>query len=206
MNIGERIKARRLHVGLTQTELGDKVALSQSALQNIESGKTRSPRNIGSIAIALITTPEYLQFGILVGSESNVNECRLPVLKNNLPLIDWVQAGAWTHKLKEFDMKFFQCPVDCSENSFVLEVKGISMEPLFKEGDHIFIDPDANYRNKDYVVAVLGESEQVTFKQLIIEDNKKYLKSVNPDWLEKFIEINDNCKIIGKLIYKGEVF
>jgi len=202
MDLAVRVKQKREEKKFSQKELGLLCGLAQQSINKIEKGKSLNPRTLSKIALALGTTAEYLQFGIL----SNVRNNQRPALKNSLPLINWVQAGAWTNKLKELDMKYYQCPVDCSENSFILEVKVVSMEPMFKEGDHIFIDQKAKYGHKDYVIAMTGESEQVIFKQLIIEDNKKFLKSVNPDWLEKFIEIDDKCKIIGKLIYKGEIF
>ncbi|WP_263203922.1 MULTISPECIES: S24 family peptidase [unclassified Shewanella] len=45
---------------------------------------------------------------------------------------------------------------------------------------------------------------QATFKQLIIDGNKKYLKALNPDWPNKFVEINGNCTIVGKVVFTGK--
>lgn len=80
------------------------------------------------------------------------------------------------------------------------------MRPRFNEGDHIFVDPEAQPENGSYVVARLEDENQATFKQLILDGNKKHLKALNPDWPTKFIEINGNCTIVGKIIYKGEKF
>lgn len=40
--IGERIRARRSQIGLTQVELGQKVRLTRSSIANIESGRQRA--------------------------------------------------------------------------------------------------------------------------------------------------------------------
>ena len=206
MTIGERIKKRRLELDLTQKKLADMVALSQSALQNVESGKSKSPRNIQSMARALNCTPEFLQFGITITDNSNVS---LAVIsKNNLPLISWVQAGNWSEigELHPADVDYYLCPVNCSGRSFVLKVQGESMLPRFNQGDHLFVDPEAQTENGSFVVARLEDENQATFKQLIIDGNKKYLKALNPDWPTKFIEINGNCTIVGKIVYQGMRF
>lgn len=206
MRIGERIKNRRLDLGLTQNELAEMAGLSQSALQNIEAGKSKSPRNIGSMARALNCTPEFLQFGITVTEESNISHTRIS--PSNLPLISWVQAGNWSEigDLHHADIEHYLCPVNCSKRAFVLKVQGASMEPRFNQGDHIFVDPEAQPENGSYVVARLEDENQATFKQLIIEGGEKFLKAINPDWPVKFVEINGNCTIVGKVIYRGEAY
>ncbi len=204
MNLASRVKINRKHKGFSQEKLGELSGLSQQSINKIERGRSLNPRTLPKIAEALDCTPEYLQFGIVPEKESNVSFA--PVFQNYLPLIDWVQAGAWTEifDLEELKMELYQCPIDCSKRAFVLEVQGVSMEPEFLENEHIFVDPDESCSNGSYVVVLLKGNEKVTFKQLIIEDNKKYLKAINPDWPEQFIEINDCDKIIGKVIYKGK--
>ena len=78
------------------------------------------------------------------------------------------------------------------------------MLPDFKSGDLIYVDPDAQVENGSYVVARLDDENQATFKQLIIDGNKKYLKALNPDWPNKFVEINGNCTIVGKVVFTGK--
>lgn len=208
MKLGERIKARRLELGLTQTEVGEMIGLTQSALQNIEVGKTARPRNINGLSIALRCSPEFLQYGINITDDSNVSNAISSESITKLPLISWVQAGCWSEiqELNYSDIDHFPCPVYASPKAFVLKVQGESMTPKFNEGDHIFVDPEAQAINGSYIVARLDDENQATFKQLILEGNKKYLKAINPDWPEKFIEINGNCTIVGKVIYKGEQY
>ena len=102
------------------------------------------------------------------------------------------------------DAERFLCPVNCSEQSFVLRVQGISMEPKFNDGDLIFVDPEAECIHGSYVVARLDDDNQATFKQLIIEGNQKFLKAANPNWPEQLIPINGNCTLVGKVIFTGK--
>ena len=95
------------------------------------------------------------------------------------------------------------CPVNCSDLTFVSKVQYISMEPKFDEGDLIFVDPEAECIHGSYVVARLDDN-QATFKQLIIEGGHKFLKAANPNWPEQLIPINDNCMLVGKVIFTGK--
>jgi SOS-response transcriptional repressor LexA len=202
MGIGERIKKRRNKLGLTQAELAEKIGVAQQSLQSIESGKIGKPRKINELAEALETTPEFLQFGI--GDMDNATV--MANASNYLPLVSFVQAGAWSD-INEIDIstaQLYPCPIKCSVNSFIVRVEGESMSPKFEPGTLLYVDPEAVCDNLSYVVARLDNENQATFKQLIIDGNKKYLKAVNPDWPNKFIEINGNCTIVGKVIFTGK--
>ncbi|MCG7551969.1 XRE family transcriptional regulator [Pseudoalteromonas sp. Of11M-6] len=202
MSIGERIRNKRKSLGLTQAALSEMVGIAQQSLQSIESGKIEKPRRIMELAKALETTPEYLQFG--VGDLDNASIG--PELKNKLPLISWVQAGAWTdiQEVSTLEAEHFLCPVNCSDKSFVLRVQGVSMEPKFDDGDLIFVDPEAECIHGSFVVARLDDDNQATFKQLIIEGGQKFLKALNPNWPEQLVPINGNCTLVGKVVFTGK--
>lgn len=204
MDFGTRVKNKRIEQKLTQSRLAELSDMSQQSLQKIESGISSNSKKLLNIARALNCTAEYLQFGINITNESNVRYT--PIYKNSIPMISWVQAGNWSEIeiLPHEDVEYYLCPINCSERSFALKVQGSSMEPRFRQGDQIFIDPEAQIENGSLVIARLDNENQATFKQLIIEGDKKFLKALNPDWPQRFIEINGNCTIVGKVIYKGE--
>ncbi|MCP5793017.1 S24 family peptidase, partial [Klebsiella pneumoniae] len=83
---------------------------------------------------------------LLTGKEelSNVAPGNLGAMQ--IPIISWVQAGTWT---SESDARNLEGAVDYiltngahSFGTFALKVRGKSMEPEFKEGDTIIVDPD----------------------------------------------------------------
>jgi len=205
MSLGKRIKERREALGFTQKQLAELIGLAQQSLQGIESGRVENPRRLENIAKGLDCTPEWLKFGITDFESEESNVAFLPSFRNNLPLISWVQAGMWSEieEIDQIEAEKFLCPLNCSERSFVLRVEGASMETKFMSGDHIFIDPEAQWESGSYVVARLDDSNQATFKQLIIEGDKQFLKAINPNWPEQFIPINGNCTIVGRVIYAG---
>src|SRR5690606_29033751 len=141
------------------------------------------------------------------GSEqagSNVVEAQPPSARQRMaPVISWVQAGEWTEAVDthppghgdEYE------PVDYNDGPHVfwLRVVGDSMTaPVgtsIPEGYLIKVDPDAAPVSGSLVVAKLEETNEVTFKKLIIDAGQKYLKPLNPAY--RTIPINGNCRIVG---------
>ncbi len=128
---------------------------------------------------ASLSTPE------LVGDNfRNVTDLR------QIPVISWIQAGA----MKDID--HIPAPED---GDWPLEIPSAKMGPrswaLIVEGDSmddgtersipagyiIFCDPDAGYSPNCLVIAKNTDAQRATFKQLISEDGKWYLKAWNKD-------------------------
>ena len=125
------------------------------------------------------------------------------------PVISWKQAGRWAEiawQFKRSDAEgMLVCPVRCSKDTFVVRVKGPSMEPRFHNGELIFVDPEVEATDGKFVVVRLRDSNEGTFRQLIIEDDQRYLQALNPDWPNRrIIEINENTAICGVVVFKGE--
>ena len=205
--IGKRLKQAREYLGLTQEELAELVNISQTAIYKIEDGITQQPRSINKLAEALQVPPEWLQYGINPphwhDAEPAIHDS--PRIKGLCPVISWVQAGSWQpiFEVDANDADLIPCPVKCSDQTFVLRVQGISMEPVFHEGDLLFVDPEAHYHSGSYIIARLDEPNEATFKQLIIEDGRHYLKPLNPDWPDKIIPMKGTCSIVGKVVFTG---
>ncbi|WGS53544.1 S24 family peptidase [Paraburkholderia sp. D15] len=134
-----------------------------------------------------------------------------PDIKGKYPLISWVQAGAWETIVDNFapgDAEaWLGAPVSVSKSSYYLRVRGESMydpaEPKsFRHGELALIDPHAPAVNGSLVVVRLDDEAEATFKQLIIEGDRKYLKALNPNWPNRIFEVNGNASICG--VVKGK--
>ncbi|MCP4043122.1 MAG: S24 family peptidase [Gammaproteobacteria bacterium] len=69
----------------------------------------------------------------------------------------------------------------CAEaEPFALRVIGDSMEPEFKDGVIVIIDPTGVAANGSYVLAV--HEEEYIFRQLVKEGDKMYLKALNENY------------------------
>jgi len=88
--------------------------------------------------------------------------------EKHIPLISYVQAGAWTSIVDNFQPgdadEFLLTDQELSDSAFALQIKGDSMLPEFKEGDRVIIDPLVQPNPGDFVVAKNGDDE-ATFKK-----------------------------------------
>lgn len=132
-----------------------------------------------------------------------------PDIAGRVPLISWVKAGTWGDVEDPYAIgdaeAWLPCPVKHGRRTFVLRVRGISMynpgqRPSYSDGDLIFVDPDRGPISGDRVIAKISETNEATFKQLIVEGRRQYLKALNPAWPEQIIEIDRDTTIIGVVI------
>ena len=63
MSLAERVKERREALGITQTELAEKVGIKQQSIASIENGETKNPRKIFELATALKCSMQWLKTG-----------------------------------------------------------------------------------------------------------------------------------------------
>ena len=123
------------------------------------------------------------------------------------PLVSWVQAGDWTEVADiapDGGAEFFRCPVRCSRGTFVLQVEGSSMTPVFQENELIFVDPQVSPDHGRYVVVCTLDTNEATFKQLIVDGGRRYLQAVNPDWPNRIIEAETEATVCGVVVFKGK--
>lgn len=129
-----------------------------------------------------------------------------PDIRGEYPLISWIQAGEWMDIMDNFNPGdaegFYACPKKCSPQTFMLRVRGPSMEPKYQNGDLIYVDPSVQYQHGSNVVVKLVNDQEATFKNLVIEGNKKWLKPLNSSWPEQVIQLGDDARIVGVVIGK----
>lgn len=215
--LGDRIKLKRKSAKMTQEELAKKTGVTKSAISQYESGLTKKMDGDKLLLIAksLSVSAEWLIYGkdqYTVQKKDNlpysiVNTEPGPDIIGRVPLISWVQAGHWAeiidnHLPGQAD-EWRLTTAKVSKNAFALRVKGDSMtnphgSPSIPEGYIIIVDPHKQAENGDLIVARLDDSKEATFKKLVIDGSKRYLKPLNPAY--PVIEINGNCTICGKVV------
>ncbi|WP_143872536.1 LexA family protein [Catenovulum sediminis] len=198
--ISENIKAARKKKGWTQKQLADhcKWDEGQGRVSNYE-------RDFRQPSVDdLYTISKALGVGIqeLTGDYSIA--MATPKVKSSVPLISWVQAGAWHDIIDVFQPgdadEYYPCPENHSPYTYALKVVGESMSPDFIEGEIIFVDPEVEARHGSCVIVRQNGNTESTFKQLIIDTDGKRLKALNPDWKPKYIELLPDAVISGVVI------
>ncbi|RWT33899.1 LexA family transcriptional repressor [Aeromonas caviae] len=179
MNVNERIKSRRMACGLTQDQVANRVGVTRVAVSHWErGGADPNGRYLNELAAALGVSVDWLLTGKEEGT-MGVSEPPFPGYRNvepaeipqgtRVPILSYVQAGQWREMCEQataFDgsLEYVAAGVSVGSCAFGLWVRGNSMEPDFKEGDLLIVDPDEAPKAGDFVIAKNG-SEEATFKK-----------------------------------------
>ena len=86
-----------------------------------------------------------------------------------------------------------------SGTDFCLKVNGDSMEPMFNNGDYVFIKRETEFRNGT-IGAVIVNSEAY-LKKLYITDNSIKLVSLNKKYQDITVTDTDNFKYVGTVVF-----
>ena len=207
--IGNRILKRRSEERLSQRALGKITSTTASAISlwekdvNIPNGE-----NLLRLARALKTTPEWILNGT-GGSSSSTNSPNDETLAPEIaktktcPVFNSNQVWDWFISPNDKALKdikdWEEAPLTSSNNAFWLRVVGDSMvsptHPTIPEGHMILVEPNAPIINGALVVAKLENTEEVTFKKLVIDSGMKFLRPLNP--IYPTFPIDDSCQILG---------
>lgn len=175
--IGERVVYRRRLLGLSQKELGEKVGVSQQAIEKIEKDTTKRPRKFVELSDALGlepyellngTTPERLRTTFTDSTPPPVHDHAAssaptpdpqPTVafsdKRDLPVMGRAQGGPDGNIIINDD------PIDWTlrpprlsgvQEAFAIYVTGDSMSPKYEDGDLLYVHPNLPIKKGRYVV------------------------------------------------------
>lgn len=201
VSIGKFIRKKRNEKGLSAKRLAHLVGISDAHVIYIEKAQRRATFDkIMNILTALGVRLEEML--IEIGRTENV-EPAVVESHGRVPVVSWVTAGSWKDIADAFE------PGDADEwidsdvkgkNVFALRVTGDSMEPEFKNGEIITINPHLEAMPNDYIV-VKDREEKATFKQLKKYGSKLVLHPLNPNYQDQEVRRGE-FKIIGKVVKK----
>ena len=176
--IYERIRARRIELGLTVEELAKKMGYKdKSSISKIENGKADIPQSkVIAFARALNTTTAYLM-GIDTAKEISIPAGFQPLPKRDrIPRVGQIACG--TPILAEENVEAYdEVPSDWHAD-FTLLCQGDSMEPKIKDGDVVAIHSQPMVENGE-VAAVLIDGE-ATLKRVFLFNDHIELRAENP--------------------------
>ncbi|ELK6125366.1 XRE family transcriptional regulator [Staphylococcus aureus] len=83
-------------------------------------------------------------------------------------------------------------------HDLALKVNGDSMEPMFKDGEIIFVEKTHNIKNGQIGIFIIEEETYV--KKVFVEDDRLTLVSLNKDYDDLHFYRNESVRLIGKVI------
>lgn len=204
-------EAKKKELGITQQSIADALDISQGAVGHYLNGRNALNTAVASVFARLL--------GISVSDFSpslakDISDMSSVASKNTsfaghyspgskYPVISKVQAGAWCEAVEPYTLKdidlWLESDAHIQGEAFWLQVDGDSMTApaglSIPEGTFVLFDTGREAINGSLVIAKLSDSNEATFKKLVIDGAQKYLKGLNPQW--PLVAINGNCRIIG---------
>lgn len=153
MEFNENLRKRRVELGLTQAQLGDKLNLAESTISLYESGKRFPDKDTLKELSKVLQTP----ISILMGE--SVKGFRVPVLGN-------VPAGIPLEAITDIiDYEEISPTLAACGEYFALRIKGDSMAPRICDGDVVIVKKESMVDSGD-VAIVLVNGNEATCKEV----------------------------------------
>ncbi|MDR0846719.1 MAG: XRE family transcriptional regulator [Lactobacillales bacterium] len=122
------------------------------------------------------------------------------ITMKSVPFYGTVSAGLgiWLQEEYAETISLPSNSVPSSDYDFALMINGDSMEPIYKDGEYIFLKNDTSFTlNAIRVVTLNGEGY---FKKIVHIDNQLYLRSLNADYDDIPITEHDDFRIVGRIV------
>lgn len=209
-----RIKTRMKELEMTQETLANKMGITRGAVTHYLSGRRVPPlKQFHKLATVLKVDPAWLQFGTTDAKSASKIDTKINVERaHQIPLLSWEEVANFVKGKEPANNKQEYVPhiFGDNENWFALKVKGDSMSsPVshnknFHEGEIIIVAPEKIASNGDFVLALLPQAKEVTFKQYIVDGGIEYLKPINPQY--PIVELDKKVRIYGIVIGRVNLY
>jgi SOS-response transcriptional repressor LexA len=206
MSIGENLQALIDGVeGMNPTRLARETGVPQPTIYRILKGQSLDPDTATLTPLAHYFGKTVAQLrGEVPLFLSGVVESDEPVTR--LPLISWVQAGAPTDVYDPYAPGIAESwhpfTGKYSGQAYALRVRGDSMVRPdgtgFPEGSIIAVEPNLSANNGDFVIVRFPDTDEATFKQLVLDGPFKFLKPLNPTY--HTIAAPQNAQLCGVVV------
>ena len=202
MNIGQRIKQRRVELGLSVDDIAEKIGKNRATVYRYESSEIEDlPTSIlEPLAKALSTTPAYLMGWETDNIFSIPNIIPLPETKE-IPLLGTIACGEPI--LAEENIEDYIKLDKAVDAEFALRCKGDSMiGARIRNGDIVYIHQKEDVENGEIAAVLIGNEATLKKVYKYPEKNMLVLKPANPEY-EDFIYTGaelEEIRILGKAV------
>lgn len=195
MDLGDRLKKRRLDLGLTLEDIGEAVGVTKSTVMKWENGLIENMRTdkVALLARALKVSPLWV-----MGLEENENV--MPYQTKKVPLLGEIAAGEPILACEDY-----KSYVEVDGNlkiDFCLKVKGDSMiGARINDGDLVFVRKQPIVENGEIAVVLIDN--EVTLKRFYKNGGGIILKPENSNYQPRYYTEKDfkDIKVLGKAVF-----
>jgi len=196
MSIGDRIKNRRIEIGMTLKEVAEQIGVKEATVQRYESGniKNLKQETIAKIAQILKVSPAYL-----MGWEQQKSDSNIVPITGMVPIIGSIPAGIPV--LAEENIEgYMPVAVKDPKSYFWLRVKGESMKNAgISDGSLVLIHQQPCAEDGE-IVACRVNGDEATLKRFKKVNDSVVLVPENPEFHPIIVSKRDFASGYAKII------
>lgn len=208
MELADKVKQRRIELGLSQEELAQRMGYSsRSSINKIENGRAVSQKIIAKLADALEVTVPYLMGwedtkadpSYKAGYQDGIKERMQNLSVEPVPVFSAISCGtgSWISENPEDYVGIPDEMLSRSGNYFANKASGDSMEPKIHNGDYVIFEKTPSLSSGAIgSFALNGEYFCKRFKRM--PDGSMWLFSENPLYDPILIHPEDDFRVLGK--------
>ncbi|QTJ50516.1 helix-turn-helix domain-containing protein [Dolosigranulum pigrum] len=217
------LKERRLELGLTLEEVGDIVGVGKSTVRKWEQGmiSNMGRDKIVSISKALKISPLDIleieeqnniytiynqlnptrQTKVYNFATDQLNEQRVeetPAIYHTVQVYSLLSAGTGIVDLDPTDTTEIELNGHVPPHDLAFEVRGDSMEPVFENGEIVFVKKTQDIHNGQIIAVQINE--EAFIKKVYITNDHMRLVSLNKEYEDIIANEQDDIRIVGKVL------
>ena len=203
MSVGNRIRQRRLELGLSGEEVGKMLGVNKTTVYRYEKGEIdKMPIEVvEKLSVALRTTPD-----VIMGWNNNASTPTnlVPISRAsivNIPILGTIKCGQPI--LAEDNITGYREELSDrlpSGNLFYLKSQGDSMVPTIPEGSLVLIREQPTVEYGEVAAVLVNGDTEATLKRVKKQGDIVMLIADNPDYPPYIITDDNPARIIGKAV------
>ncbi|WP_314389036.1 XRE family transcriptional regulator [uncultured Abiotrophia sp.] len=203
MSVGNRIRQRRLELGLSGEEVGKMLGVNKTTVYRYEKGEIdKMPIEVvEKLSVALRTTPDVIMGWntdastptnlVPINRASIVSIPILGTIKCGQPILAEENITGYREELSD------RLP---SGNLFYLRSQGDSMLPTIPEGSLVLIREQPTVEYGEVAAVLVNGDTEATLKRVKKQGDIVMLIADNPDYPPYVITKDNPARIIGKAV------
>lgn len=206
LKLSQILKRLLFEKNMRPVDLARELDMPGPTIHRIVTGKSTRPYKESLDAIA-----KYLDVSVdqLTGEEplapATMHDLhKLPISKSAkvVPILLWDQLGnTTTPARKNTNPDSELVVINVSDHAFALTMPDYSMEPLFQKGATLIFDPEKEVTDRGYPLIKLHDAKIYVFRQLLVDADQKFIKSLNSDISASSIKmLGPDDEIVAKLV------
>ena len=203
MSVGNRIRQRRLELGLSGEEVGKMLGVNKTTVYRYEKGEIdKMPIEVvEKLSVALRTTPDVIMGWNTDASTPNnlvpINRASIV----SIPILGTIKCGQPI--LAEDNITGYREELSDrlpSGNLFYLKSQGDSMVPTIPEGSLVLIREQPTVEYGEVAAVLVNGDTEATLKRVKKQGDIIMLIADNPDYPPYIITDDNPARIIGKAV------